>query len=137
MPLLIREVFHIHVYFISITLAIFGVLTWRFAATSPLRATPLAVWLAISIAIFWGSLGNAVAALQLRALARKRRANGGSLGAVSRLWRPRFRLPRRCWKELRVRRVGPGVTRPFLKMSVLQVKWRVRGLREEHAAIAM
>ena len=30
-PLLIREVFRIHVHFISITLAIFGVLTWRFA----------------------------------------------------------------------------------------------------------
>ena len=30
-PLLIREVFCIHVVFISITLSIFGVLTWRFA----------------------------------------------------------------------------------------------------------
>ena len=53
-PLLIREVFHIHVHFISITLAIFGVLTWRFARDIATGATPLAVWLAISIAIFWG-----------------------------------------------------------------------------------
>ena len=53
-PLLIREVFHIHVHFISITLAIFGVLTWRFAADIATAATPLAVWLASSIAIFWG-----------------------------------------------------------------------------------
>ena len=53
-PLLIREVFHIHVHFISITLAIFGVLTWRFAADIAGATTPLAVWLAISIAIFWG-----------------------------------------------------------------------------------
>ena len=30
-PLLIREVFHIHVIFISITLSIFALLTWRFA----------------------------------------------------------------------------------------------------------
>lgn len=53
-PLLIREVFHIHVHFISITLAIFGVLTWRFADDIATAATPLAVWLAISIAGFWG-----------------------------------------------------------------------------------
>jgi hypothetical protein len=53
-PLLIREVFHIHVHFISITLTIFGVLTWRFADDIASAATPLAVWLAISIAIFWG-----------------------------------------------------------------------------------
>jgi hypothetical protein len=53
-PLLIREVFHIHVHFISITLAIFGVLTWRFAGEIATAATPLAVWLAISIAGFWG-----------------------------------------------------------------------------------
>ena len=53
-PLLIREVFQIHVHFISITLGIFGVLTWRFAGEIASAATPLAVWLAISIAIFWG-----------------------------------------------------------------------------------
>lgn len=53
-PLLIREVFHIHVHFISITLAIFGVLTWRFAREIASTATPLAVWLAVCIAVFWG-----------------------------------------------------------------------------------
>ena len=53
-PLLIREVFHIHVHFISITLAIFGVLTWRFAGEIATASTPLAVWLAVAIAIFWG-----------------------------------------------------------------------------------
>ena len=52
-PLLIREVFQIHVHFISITLAIFGVLTWRFARELASAATPLCVWLAISIGIFW------------------------------------------------------------------------------------
>ena len=29
-PLLMREVFHVHVWFISITLLIFALLTWRF-----------------------------------------------------------------------------------------------------------
>ena len=53
-PLLIREVFHIHVHFISITLAIFGVLTWRFAGELASAATPLSIWLAISIGVFWG-----------------------------------------------------------------------------------
>jgi len=53
MPLLLREVFRIHVYFISITLAIFGVLTWRFAAEIAAAAQPLCVWLAIGIGIFW------------------------------------------------------------------------------------
>lgn len=54
MPLLIREVFHIHVQFISITLAIFGVLTWVCAGEITAAATPLAVGLALSISAFWG-----------------------------------------------------------------------------------
>jgi hypothetical protein len=52
-PLLIREVFQIHIYFISITLAIFGALTWRFASDIATAAHPLCVWLAIGIGIFW------------------------------------------------------------------------------------
>ena len=52
-PLLIREVFQIHTYFISITLAIFGVLTWRFAAEMATAAHPLCIWLAIGIGCFW------------------------------------------------------------------------------------
>ena len=53
MPLLIREVFQIHVYFISITLAIFGAVTWRFAAEIANAAQPICVWLAIGIGSFW------------------------------------------------------------------------------------
>jgi hypothetical protein len=53
MPLLIREVFQIHIYFISITLAIFGVLTWRFAGEIATAAHPLCVWLALGIGVFW------------------------------------------------------------------------------------
>ena len=52
MPLLIREVFQIHVWFISITLAIFVAITWRFAAE--MNVNPVCRWLAGAISIFWG-----------------------------------------------------------------------------------
>jgi hypothetical protein len=52
-PLLIAEVFRIHTWFISITLAIFGVVTWRFAADFATAAHPLTVWLAAGITLFW------------------------------------------------------------------------------------
>src|SRR5438445_4590821 len=52
-PLLIREVFRIHVVFISITLSIFAVLTWRFAHEIAIATTPLATWLAGTIGFFW------------------------------------------------------------------------------------
>jgi hypothetical protein len=52
-PLLIREVFQIHTYFISGTLTIFGTLTWRFAGDLATGAHPLCVWLAIGIGCFW------------------------------------------------------------------------------------
>jgi hypothetical protein len=53
MPLLLREVFQIHMYFIAGTLALFGVLTWRFASDIATAAHPLCVWLAIGIGAFW------------------------------------------------------------------------------------
>lgn len=53
LPLLIREVFHIHIFFISITLAIFGALTWRFAGEIAAAANPVAIWLATAIGLFW------------------------------------------------------------------------------------
>src|SRR5438045_9713141 len=52
-PLLIREVFHIHVIFISITLSIFAVLTWRFVHEIASAANPLAIWLTTVIGTFW------------------------------------------------------------------------------------
>lgn len=52
-PLLIREVFQIHLYFISITLAIFGALTWRFAREIATAAHPICAWLALGIGGFW------------------------------------------------------------------------------------
>ena len=52
-PLLMREVFQVHVWFISITLAIFGVLTWRFAFEIASGQNPVAQWLAFGIGAFW------------------------------------------------------------------------------------
>jgi hypothetical protein len=52
-PLLIREVFRIHVVFISITLSTFGTLTWRFAYEIARASSPLAIWLAVAIGLFW------------------------------------------------------------------------------------
>ncbi len=54
LPLLLREVFQVHKWFISITLTIFAVLTWRFAGTFAQGTVPLANWLAIGIGLFWG-----------------------------------------------------------------------------------
>ncbi len=53
MPLLIREVFHVHGWFISATLGIFGVLTLRFAPQMASGADTLAAWLAACIGLFW------------------------------------------------------------------------------------
>ena len=55
LPLLIREVFSVHVIFITITVAIFAVLTWRFAAEIATAATPLPSWLAAAIGTFWAA----------------------------------------------------------------------------------
>lgn len=52
-PLLIREVFRIHCFFISITLSIFAVLTWRFVHEIATASSALAIWLAAGIGIFW------------------------------------------------------------------------------------
>jgi hypothetical protein len=51
LPLLVREVFHVHKWFISITLAIFAIFTWRFAGE--MAVTPACRWLAGEIAAFW------------------------------------------------------------------------------------
>src|ERR1043166_4923971 len=53
MPLLLREVFQVHAWFISITLAIFGVITWRFAIEMASGTNTVCQWLAAGIGIFW------------------------------------------------------------------------------------
>ncbi len=54
MSLLVREVFIIHSWFITITLAIWGVLTWRFAHEMAHAPTELSRWLCAAMGIFWG-----------------------------------------------------------------------------------
>ncbi len=54
MPQLIREVFHIHTWFIALTLLIFSTLTWRFAFQMSLGNEDIYRWLACAIGIFWG-----------------------------------------------------------------------------------
>lgn len=57
LPLLLREVFHVHKWFVTLTLTIFAVLTWRFAdLMAGAHASPessLAAWLAAGIGGFW------------------------------------------------------------------------------------
>jgi hypothetical protein len=54
MPLLIREVFVVHAWFISVTLAIFGAITFRFAPEFAAASHEVFRWLAAGIAFFWG-----------------------------------------------------------------------------------
>ena len=54
LPSLLREVFHVHAFFVSLTLAIFALLTWRFSSEMVTGNNPLGVWLAASIGTFWG-----------------------------------------------------------------------------------
>lgn len=54
MPLLVREVFEIHSWFIALTLVIWGVLTWHFAPEFALAPYELARWLCAMIGVFWG-----------------------------------------------------------------------------------
>lgn len=54
MSLLPRQVFQVHLWFITITLLIFGVITWRFAEEMAGGSNPVATWLAGGVAVFWG-----------------------------------------------------------------------------------
>ena len=53
MPLLIREVFVVHAWFISVTLAIFGAVTLRFAPEFAAASHEVFRWLAAGIGLFW------------------------------------------------------------------------------------
>lgn len=54
LPLLIKQVFYVHVLFISVTCATFAVMTLRFAAPMAAGEIPACRWLAGCIAAFWG-----------------------------------------------------------------------------------
>ncbi len=51
---LVRQVFHVHGWFISITLLIFAALSGRFAPQIAAGAEPVYCWLAAGIGLFWG-----------------------------------------------------------------------------------
>ena len=53
MPLLLREVFQVHAWFISVTLTLFAVLTWRFANDIAGPGSPIGHWLSAGIGMFW------------------------------------------------------------------------------------
>jgi len=53
MPLLLREVFQVHAWFISVTLVIFAVMTWRFAGEMASGTNEVGRWLAAGIGLFW------------------------------------------------------------------------------------
>ena len=53
MPLLVREVFVVHAWFISVTLAIFGAVTMRFAPEFAAASHEVFRWLAAGIGGFW------------------------------------------------------------------------------------
>src|SRR5262249_21031350 len=52
--LLLRQVHQIHSWYISLILATWGVLTWRFAAEIARYPTEFARWFCGALAIFWG-----------------------------------------------------------------------------------
>ena len=54
LPLLAREVFHVHLWFVGITCAIFGGMTWRFAPEMAAGSSEPLRWLAGAIGVFWG-----------------------------------------------------------------------------------
>ena len=53
MPLLIREVHQVHAWFISMTLFIFAIVTWRFVGDFATGTNPITRWLAAGIGLFW------------------------------------------------------------------------------------
>ena len=55
LPLLIREVFQVHSWFISLTLLIFAAMTWRFAGETAQTLDPFCRSMAAAIGIFWGT----------------------------------------------------------------------------------
>jgi len=54
LPLLLRQVFMVHLWFISLTVAIFVVMTWRFGAMMAAGSDPACAWLSGAIGFFWG-----------------------------------------------------------------------------------
>lgn len=54
MSLLVREIFQIHAMFITLTVGIWGVLTWKFAERWVTAPDELSSWVCFALALFWG-----------------------------------------------------------------------------------
>ena len=54
MPLLLRQVFWVHAWFVSVVLAIFAVRTWRFAPEMAAGSDAACAWLAAGVGLVWG-----------------------------------------------------------------------------------
>ncbi|NNE90440.1 MAG: hypothetical protein HKN23_02230 [Verrucomicrobiales bacterium] len=54
LPKLLREVFVVHKWFITITLVIFGAITIRFAGDIATASYEMTRWFAAGVGIFWG-----------------------------------------------------------------------------------
>jgi hypothetical protein len=54
MPLLLRQVFTVHAWFISLTLAIFAVITLRFAPEMAAGSAEVFRWFGACVGLFWG-----------------------------------------------------------------------------------
>jgi len=54
MPPLLREVFWVHTWFVSLVLGIFAVMTWRFGSEMAGGSNAACAWLAAAIGIVWG-----------------------------------------------------------------------------------
>jgi hypothetical protein len=53
LPLLLREVFWVHTWFIALTCGIFAAITWRFARDIAAAVHPMMRWWSAAIALFW------------------------------------------------------------------------------------
>jgi len=69
-------------------------LTWRFAYEIARASSPLTIWLAVAIGLFWLVRSACSAALQPEPLAGRCAANRDFIGRFSRLWRYGNRLSR-------------------------------------------
>src|SRR5205823_13955753 len=53
LPLLLRQVFMVHLWFNSLTVAIFGLMTWRFDAMLADGSDPACLWLSGALGLLW------------------------------------------------------------------------------------
>ncbi len=77
LSLLLREVFYVHKWFISITMAIFGVVTLKFAGEMSEGLIPMGRWLAVPLTFIAVQIGWAIFRAGFREFARLRGKGSG------------------------------------------------------------